>query len=195
MLGILGINSGVRMHSRVQWEGTSLGTKRSENLSPASGQYRVERGSRLQCPAGKTVIAQPGAWCVHLKSSGMLTRVNYLLSKLHWFCQSILHLHARFLTLRIWTQTRGGGVGAWWRKPLIPALGRQRQADFWVRGQLGLQSEFLDSQDYIEKPCLQNKTKQNKKNLNPELCTWATEELCPSSIPHLFCFLCTFSLA
>jgi hypothetical protein len=26
--------------------------------------------------------------------------------------------------------------------PLIPALGRQRQVDFWVWGQPGLQSEF-----------------------------------------------------
>ena len=47
---------------------------------------------------------------------------------------------------------------AWWRTPLIPALGRQRQADFWVRGQPGLQSEFQDSQGYTEKPCLE-KTK------------------------------------
>jgi hypothetical protein len=45
--------------------------------------------------------------------------------------------------------------------PLIPALGRQRQVDFWVRGQPGLQSEFQDSQGYTEKPCLE-KTKQNK---------------------------------
>jgi hypothetical protein len=30
----------------------------------------------------------------------------------------------------------------WWRMPLIAALRRQRQADFWVRGQPGLQSEF-----------------------------------------------------
>jgi hypothetical protein len=30
----------------------------------------------------------------------------------------------------------------WWRMLLIPALGRQRQADFWVRGQPRLQSEF-----------------------------------------------------
>jgi hypothetical protein len=58
--------------------------------------------------------------------------------------------------------------------PLIPALGRQRQADFWVRGQPGLQSEFQDSQGYTEKPCLkkkqtnkkQNKTKQNKSVYN-----------------------------
>jgi hypothetical protein len=38
--------------------------------------------------------------------------------------------------------------------PLIPVLGRQRQADFWVRDQPGLQSEFQDSQSCTEKPCL-----------------------------------------
>jgi hypothetical protein len=47
--------------------------------------------------------------------------------------------------------------------PLIPVLGRQRQADFWVRGQPGLQSEFQDSQSYTEKPCLKNKSKTNKQ--------------------------------
>jgi len=53
---------------------------------------------------------------------------------------------------------------AWWRTPLIPALGRQRQADFWVRGQPGLQSEFQDSQGYTEKPCLEKqKTKTKTK--------------------------------
>jgi hypothetical protein len=47
--------------------------------------------------------------------------------------------------------------------PLIPALGRQKQADFWVRGQPGLQSEFQDSQGYTEKQrnlVSKNKTKQ-----------------------------------
>jgi hypothetical protein len=53
----------------------------------------------------------------------------------------------------------------WCRTSLIPAPGRQRQADFWVRGQSGLQSEFQDSQGYTEKPCLK-KTKQNKKKKN-----------------------------
>jgi flagellar biosynthesis/type III secretory pathway protein FliH len=43
----------------------------------------------------------------------------------------------------------------------MPALGRQRQVDFWVRGQPGLQSEFQDSQSYTEKPCL--KKRQDKK--------------------------------
>jgi hypothetical protein len=42
----------------------------------------------------------------------------------------------------------------WWRTPLIPARGRQRQADFWVRGQPDLQTKIQDSQDYTEKPSL-----------------------------------------
>jgi hypothetical protein len=55
----------------------------------------------------------------------------------------------------------------------MPALGRQRQANFWAWGQPGLQSEFQDSQSYSEKACClekqktkqktKNKTKQNKK--------------------------------
>jgi hypothetical protein len=61
---------------------------------------------------------------------------------------------------------------AWWRTPLIPALERQSQVDFWVRGQPGLQSEFQDNQGYTEKPCLEKQTnkqtnkqqKQKKKN-------------------------------
>jgi hypothetical protein len=41
----------------------------------------------------------------------------------------------------------------------VTTLGRQRQADFLVRGQSGLQSELQGSQGYTEKPCLR---KQNK---------------------------------
>jgi hypothetical protein len=51
---------------------------------------------------------------------------------------------------------------ALWHMPLIPALGRQRQKDFWVRGQPGLQSELQDSQGYTEKPYLE---KPKKKKL------------------------------
>jgi hypothetical protein len=46
---------------------------------------------------------------------------------------------------------------------LIPELERQRQADFWVRGQPGLQSKFQDSQGYTEKPCLETNKQTNKK--------------------------------
>jgi hypothetical protein len=54
-------------------------------------------------------------------------------------------------------------AGQWWCTSLIPALGRQRQADFWVQGQRGLQSEFQDSQGYTEKPCLGKKRKKEKE--------------------------------
>jgi hypothetical protein len=53
--------------------------------------------------------------------------------------------------------------------PLIPALGRQRQTDFWVRGQPGLQSEFQDSQGCTEKPCLEEKKKSKKQKTNSSL--------------------------
>jgi hypothetical protein len=54
-------------------------------------------------------------------------------------------------------------AGRWWRMPLILALVRQRPADFWVQGQPGLQSEFQDSQDYTEKPCLEKKNSVHRK--------------------------------
>jgi hypothetical protein len=61
-------------------------------------------------------------------------------------------------------------AGQWRRMPLIPALGRQRQADFWVWGQPSLQSEFQDSQGYTEKPCLEKQTnKQNIETYHHEL--------------------------
>jgi hypothetical protein len=37
---------------------------------------------------------------------------------------------------------------------VVCGLGRQRQADLWLWGQPGLQSEFQNSQGYTEKPCL-----------------------------------------
>jgi hypothetical protein len=52
---------------------------------------------------------------------------------------------------------------------LIPALGRQRQADFCVQGQPSLQSEFQDSQGYTEKPCLEKPKKKKKKKKKEDL--------------------------
>jgi hypothetical protein len=43
-------------------------------------------------------------------------------------------------------------MAGWWRKPLIPALGRQRQVDF--------------SQGYTEKPCLEKPKNQKPKQQN-----------------------------
>jgi hypothetical protein len=51
---------------------------------------------------------------------------------------------------------------------LIPALGRQRQVDFWVWGQPGLQSELQGSQGYTEKPVSKNQKKKKKKKKNGE---------------------------
>jgi hypothetical protein len=51
-------------------------------------------------------------------------------------------------------------AGKWWRTPLVLALGKQRQADFWVQGQSGLQSEFQDSQGKETLSGKTNKTKQ-----------------------------------
>ena len=44
-----------------------------------------------------------------------------------------------------------------------PSTWEAEQADFWVRGQPGLQSGFQDSQGYTEKPCLKNKNKKKPK--------------------------------
>jgi hypothetical protein len=52
---------------------------------------------------------------------------------------------------------------------LISALGRQRQADFWVQGQPSLQSEFQDSQGYTEKPCLERPKKKKKQKQKKNL--------------------------
>ena len=53
-----------------------------------------------------------------------------------------------------------------------PNTWERRQADFWVWGQPGQQSEFQDSQDYTEKPCLvKTKTKQKKVGRTKTLLT------------------------
>ena len=55
---------------------------------------------------------------------------------------------------------------AWWHTPLIPALRMQRQADFWVWGQPGLQSQFQDSQRKpVSKKPKKEKEKKEKKSV------------------------------
>jgi hypothetical protein len=59
----------------------------------------------------------------------------------------------------------------WWHMPLIPAFRIIHQADLWVRGQLGLHSEFQNSQGYTEKLLLKrhNITKQKSSYLSTTL--------------------------
>jgi hypothetical protein len=43
-----------------------------------------------------------------------------------------------------------------------------KQADLWVRGQPGLQSEFQDSQGCTEKPWLEKKQKQKQSKIKKQ---------------------------
>jgi hypothetical protein len=57
----------------------------------------------------------------------------------------------------------GLGTVMWAFNP--STLGGQRQADFWIRGQPGLQSEFQGSQGYTKKPCLKKKKKKDGEEM------------------------------
>ena len=55
------------------------------------------------------------------------------------------------------------GIWAWWLTPLIPALGRQRQADLYeFQASLVYTVNSRLHSVYIEKPCLE---KENKRNI------------------------------
>jgi hypothetical protein len=133
---------------------------------------------------------------------------------LQWRCwelnQGLLEKHLALLTadtsLHLPCSLKNGDKNywkswVWWRVPLIPALGRQRQVDFWVRGQPGLQSEFQDSQSYTEKPCLEKPTNQpNKqtKNKKPKIIErYMQQMLCKNTCwsPTLCLkYVCTYRL-
>ena len=106
----------------------------------------------LPCPAFPFLTYRPSVFT----NQKVVERRVY---KLQWRCLAIQITIPKSIQLEIniWIQQ-------WWRTPLIPALGRQRQADFWVRGQPGLQSGFQDSQGYTEKPCLEKKEQKDKKH-------------------------------
>ena len=53
---------------------------------------------------------------------------------------------------------------AWWSTPLIPALRRQRQADFWVRGQPGNKVNSRTSRAIQWNPVSKNKNKNKQTN-------------------------------
>ena len=60
-----------------------------------------------------------------------------------------------------------------------PSTQEAEQADLWVQGQPGLQSEFQDSQDYTEKPCLEKpKPKQTNKQPHPHTHQLTLKRLC-----------------
>jgi hypothetical protein len=88
-------------------------------------------------------ITPPSGFCRHLRTCDMHS------------CRHT-YTHKINLYFKKWYESR-----VWWCMPLIPALGRQRQVDFWVWGQPGLQSEFQDSQGYTEKPCLEPPPKKS----------------------------------
>ena len=52
------------------------------------------------------------------------------------------------------------GVGRWWRTPLIPALCSQRQADFSVQGQPGLQVSSRPARATQRNPVSKKQNKQ-----------------------------------
>ena len=82
-------------------------------------------------------------------------------------------------------------TGTVWPMPLIPVLGRQRQEEFWVGDQLGLQSKFQDSQGYIEKPYLENKqaSKQtNKQKLKKNNWSWKKEKMAIECVTYFKLF-------
>lgn len=76
-------------------------------------------------------------------------RANHACSLSCWVLYNFLGKHHQ-VNCFLFTSKRTSYAGWWWlqRTPLVPALGRQRRADLWVRGQPGLYTE-IQSQNNI----------------------------------------------
>ena len=58
------------------------------------------------------------------------------------------------------SDSRGLWSWAWWRMPLVPTLGKQKQVDLCeLEASLVYKSKFQDRQSYTENPCLKKPTK------------------------------------
>jgi hypothetical protein len=88
----------------------------------------------------------------------------YVYSMCVCICMDIhTHTHTYILVQTILVASisdkRHSSTGRWCRIPLIPALGRQRQADFWVQGQPGLQ-KWVPGQPGLHRETLSRKNQK-----------------------------------
>ena len=143
---------------------------------PVFGRWRQEgQKFKVKASLGKTCPTKKGLQLFGMLrpihglqiSSEILPRSPLLFNEI--FVMSV-PLRAIFICLFLFLRL-GARAGQWWHMPLIPALRRQRQVDFWVQGQPGPQSEFQDSQGYTEKPCLEKKKKKKDWGLERWLST------------------------
>jgi hypothetical protein len=101
-------------------------------------------------PASALFLKKPGLNSFQYKSYYTFNQycINQGSSSKFYVLTSLLSLWARKL----------------WYTPLIPALGRQRQVDFWVQGQPCLQSEFQAGQPGLHREILSWKKQKNKRH-------------------------------
>jgi hypothetical protein len=78
-------------------------------------------------------------WWAHANTESLsCSRVLFLIWTISVQCLNVGHLFVYLLSSHNWQVKIEYISRAWWCTPLIPALWRQRQADFWVQGQPGL---------------------------------------------------------
>ena len=118
--------------------------------------------------------------CVYQGNSSLCLDITTLMSVILWFfflCKTVDINYLRALSVQSKQRQKLPSSQEWWHRPLIPALGWQRQSHFWVQCQPGLQSEFQDSEGYTEKPCL-DKTKNKKQKKNKTTTTTTKKNHC-----------------